>query len=81
MACLDTFNSETALNKYAKTLLPCVYDDFVTEAKAVLTHEDRNRLRKLLDVRIKRHNRYNLSNYRLTLIEIQIASRVKEVLD
>lgn len=81
MAGLDAFNSEAALGKYAKTLLPCVYDDFVAEAKAVLTHEDRNKLRKLLDVRLKRHSRYNLSNERLTLIEKQIASRVKEILD
>ncbi len=81
LAGLDTFHNEAALNKYAKTLLPCVYDDFVAEAKAVLTHEDRNRLRKLLDVRLKRHSRYNLPNDRLTLIEKQIASRVKELLD
>ena len=81
MAGLDTFHSEAALNKYAKTLLPCVYDDFVSEAKVVLTHEDRNRLRKLLDVRFRRHSRYNLPNNRLTLIEKQIASRIKEILD
>ncbi len=81
MAGLDAFNSEATLGKYAKTLLPCVYDDFVAEAKAVLTHEDRNRLRKILDVRLKRHSRYNLPNNRLALIEKQIASRVKEILD
>ena len=78
---LDAFNSEAVLRKYAKTLLPCAYDDFVAEAKTVLTHEDRNSLRRLLDVRIKRHSRYNLSNERLTLIEKQIASSVKGILD
>lgn len=73
--------SDENMTKYAKTLLPCVYDDFVAEAKAVMTHEDRNRLRKLLNIRLKRHSRYTLPPDRLALIEKQIARRVQALLN
>ena len=61
--------------------MPCVYDDFVGEAKMVMTHEHRNHLRKLLDFRFKRHSRYNLSSKRLALVEFAVQSRVKELLE
>ena len=77
----DALQSEESFEKYAKTLLPCVYDDFVAEAKSVITHEQRNRIRRLLDFRLKRHSRYNLSPERLALIEKQVSKRVKEILD
>lgn len=77
----DALQSEESFEKYAKTLLPCVYDDFVVEARSVITHEQRNRIRRLLDFRLKRHSRYNLSPERLALIEKQVSKRVKEILD
>lgn len=77
----EALMSDENMTKYAKTLLPCVYDDFVAEAKAVMTHEDRNRLRKLLNIRLKRHSRYNLPPDRLALIEKQIARRVQALLN
>lgn len=77
----DALQSEESFEKYAKTLLPCVYDDFVAEAKSVITHEQRKRIRRLLDFRLKRHSRYNLSPERLALIEKQVSKRVKEILD
>ena len=75
----DALQSEESFEKYAKTLLPCVYDDFVVEARSVITHEQRNRIRRLLDFRLKRHSRYNLSPERLALIEKQVSKRVKEI--
>ena len=36
------------LKKLSETLLPCVYDDFTGMAKAVLTPEHKEGLRKLL---------------------------------
>ena len=77
----DALQSEESFEKYAKTLLPCVYDDFVAEARSVITHEQKNRIRRLLDFRLKRHSRYNLSPERLALIEKQVSKRVKEILD
>ena len=81
LAGMDALASNEGMTKYAKTLLPCVYDDFVAEAKAVMTHEDRNRLRSLLNIRLKRHSRYNLPPARLALIEKQISRRVRELLE
>ena len=81
LAGMDALESNEGMTKYAKTLLPCVYDDFVAEAKAVMTHEDRNRLRSLLNIRLKRHSRYNLPPERLALIEKQISRRVRELLE
>ena len=81
MAGKDALESENGMKKYAATLLPCVYDDFVSEAQAVMTHEDRNRLRKLLNFRLKRHSRYHLPPERLALIEKQVSLRAAELLD
>ena len=81
LAGMDALESNEGMTKYAKTLLPCVYDDFVAEARAVMTHEDRNRLRSLLNIRLKRHSRYNLTPERLALIEKQISRRVRELLE
>lgn len=77
----DALANEESLKKYAAALKPCVYDDFVGEAKSVITHEQKNILRCLLNFRITRHSRYNLPNNRLTLIEKTISSRVKEIIE
>ena len=77
---LDIIDNPTAMRKYAKTLLPCVYDDFVSEAKIYLTHEQRNTLRKLLDFKFKRHSRYNLDKKRLAMMEKMVSERVMEMI-
>ncbi len=77
----DELANEASMWKYAKTLMPCVYDDFVAEAKTVLTHERKNMLRHLLDFRLKRHSRYNLPKERLSLLEKTVSHRVRELLD
>lgn len=81
MAGRDDLESEEKLNAYAETLLPCVYDDFIATAKEVLMPEHREGLRKLLDFKFKKHPRYNLPNKRLKLIEKQIQTRAKMLLD
>lgn len=78
---MEDFESMSALQEYADTLLPCVYDDFIGTAKKVLTEENRKGLRKLLDFKFKRHPRYNLPKERLVLIEKQIQKRAQELLD
>lgn len=72
--------NEKGMEQYAATLMPCVYDDFVKEAKSVMTHEQRNRLRSLLKLHIQQHSRYNLPKKRLRLIEKQVIKRVQELL-
>ena len=77
----DDLESAESLEAYAKTLLPCVYNDFMETAGAVLTQKHRAGLRKLLDFKFKKHSRYNLPQKRLRLIEAQIKSRAKALLE
>ena len=76
----DDLASDAALTAYAQTLMPCVYDDFIGTAKAVLTPEHREGLRRLLNFRFKRHSLYNLPKERLDLLEKQVQKRARELL-
>ena len=68
------------MEEYAQTLLPCVYDDFIGTAKRMLDAQMRQKLRKLLDFRFKKHSRYNLPEKRLRMIEVQIQKRARMIL-
>lgn len=78
---LDALKSKKSFLKYAETQMPCVYDDYVAEAKKVLTHEWRSAIRRLLDFKLPRHSRYNLSKERLSLIEYAVSQRAAELLE
>lgn len=75
------WESENALEEYVSSLVPCVYDDFMEEAQAVLTPERKEKLRHLLNFRFTRHSRYNLPVKRLAMIEKQVRKRAKILLD
>lgn len=77
----DDLESIQNLSAYADTMLPCVYDDFMGTAAAVLTHEHREGLRHLLNFKFKRHSRYNLPAKRLKLIEKIIQQRAQQLLE
>ena len=77
----DDLESYENFSKYVDSLLPCVYDDFILEAKQVLTKEHRDGLRKLLNFKFKKHSRYNLPKQRLKLIERKIRERAQILLD
>lgn len=76
----DDFSSEKTLKKYADTLLPCVYDDYVGAAKQVMTPAYKEGLRHLLTFHFKKHPRYNLPDNRLKLIEKMVEQRARELL-
>ena len=76
----DALTSEKGIKKYAAGQMPCVYDDFIEEAKPLLTHEHRNNLRKLLDFRFRRHRLYNLPEQRLELIEAVVHEQARKLL-
>lgn len=78
---VDALKSKESFLKYAKAQMPCVYDDYVAEAKKVLTHDWRNAIRKLLDFKLPKHSRYNLSKERLSLIEYAVSQRALELLE
>lgn len=76
----DDLESYDAFSQYADTLLPCVYDDFILEAKKVLTKEHKEHLRSLLQFKFKKHSRYNLPDQRLKYLEMRIHERVQMLL-
>lgn len=78
---VNALKSKKSFLKYAETQMPCVYDDYVAEAKKVLTHGWRSAIRKLLDFKLPRHSRYNLSKERLNLIEYAVSQRAAELLE
>ncbi len=76
----DDLESCEALDRYAETLVPCVYDDFIGTAKAVLSARHRESLCHLLNFRFRRHSRYNLPNKRLKVIEEIVRTRARRIM-
>lgn len=76
----DALRDKESILKYSNAQMPCVYDDYIGEAKKVLTHEWRNEIRKLLDFSLPKHSRYNLDKNRLKLIEYAVSNRAAELL-
>ena len=77
---VDDLKDDAALTRYANSLDPSVYDDFIGTAKASLTPELRDGLRKMLTFTFQKHTRYNLPPKRLKMIEHQIQTRAHEIL-
>lgn len=77
----DDLESVENLSAYAETLLPCVYDDFIGTAKAVLTPKHREGLRHLMNFKFRKHSRYNLPDKRLNVIEKLIQKRAQMLLE
>ncbi|KJS46197.1 MAG: protein kinase [Peptococcaceae bacterium BRH_c23] len=68
------------LKTYARTRVPATYPDFVEFAKQIMTKCQRDKLRPLLNIKLKKHQRYNLSGDRLNAIEAFLKDRVRELL-
>ena len=77
----DDFSSDEALARYADTLTPCVYDDFIGTARASLTPDLHEGLRRLTTWKAKKHSAYNLPEKRLKRIEAQVRARAKAILE
>ena len=81
LAGMDTWEDDSALQMYIDTLVPSVYDGFIETAKNMMTGAQKEKLRHLVDFKLKKHRRYNLPAQRLRMIEEQIQKRVRELLD
>ncbi len=68
------------VDAYAKTRLMATSQDFMTFTKEVITKEQKQKLRKLITFKFKKHSRYNLPPERLKMIEEFIQKRVQELL-
>lgn len=77
----DDLESLNNLSAYAESLFPCVYDDFIGTAREVMTSRHREGLRHLINLKFKKHSRYNLPNSRLKVIEKLIRKRAQLLLE
>lgn len=69
------------IETYAKTRLMATSQDFLLFAKEIITPRQKERVRKLINFKFKRHSRYNLDKKRLRIIEKFIQIRVQELLE
>lgn len=77
----DCWENPKALEQYIETLVPCVYDGFIRTARNYLNPKRREKLRRILEIKIKRHPRYNLPQGRLQMIEQQLQKRARLLLE
>ena len=74
------FATEALLNEYAKTLLPCVYDDFFQAAKNALNTSTSEKLRKALEFKFKDEGKLRYPKDRIDVLEKQIRNRASHIL-
>ena len=77
----ENWADEKLLKEYADTLLPCVYEDYIEEAKAILDSRLKDKLRKMLTYNLSKSGSYNYSSGRLKMISEMIQNRVHVILD
>ena len=73
--------SEESLQRYADTLLPRVYDDFIGTAKQYMNVENREQLRRLVNFRFRKHRLYYYPDEYLNRIERMVQKRVHLLLE
>ena len=76
----ENWADEKLLKEYAGTLLPCVYEDYIEEAKKVIDSRLKVKLRKILTYNLQKAGAYNYSSDRLRLISKMIQERAQEIL-
>ena len=76
----ENWADEKLLKEYAGTLLPCVYEDYIGEAKKVIDGRLKEKLRKMLTYNLQKAGAYNYSSDRLRLISKMIQERAQEIL-
>ncbi len=65
---------------YAKTRVPATYSDFTELAKQLMGHSQKEKLRKIINLKFKKHLRYNWSDERLRILEQMLRKQVKSIL-
>jgi len=81
LAGVENWADVKLLKDYADTLLPCVYEDYIEEAKAVLDSRLRDKVRKMLTYNLQKSGSYNYSSDRLKMISEMIQDRAHAILD
>ena len=76
----ENWESEELLQEYVDTLLPCVYDSFIEEAKTVMDSELKAKVRKLLDYKLVRVGNYNYTKKKMEMISSVVNNRARMLL-
>ena len=76
----ENWRSEAALDEYAATLLPCVYEDFFRTAGEALDAGITEKLRKALNFRFRDEGKLRYPKDRVALLEKQIRKRASRIL-
>ncbi len=76
----ENWENEARLQEYADTLLPCVYEDFIEAAKAVLNEPLQAKVRKLLTYEVPKQGRYNYTDVKLKLLSRIVRKRAQLVI-
>lgn len=65
---------------YAKTRVPATYSDFIELARELIEHSQKEKIRKLINFKFKKHTRYNWADDRLKVVEQLLLKQIKLVL-
>ena len=65
---------------YAKTRVPATYSDFIELAQQLMGHSQKEKLRRLINFKFKKHPRYNWRDSRWRILSEVIKRRVKALL-
>ncbi len=77
----ENWENEKLLQEYADTLLPCVYEDFIKEARAVMDDSLRAKVRRLLNYKLSQTGRYHYSGKKIKLINSMLHKRASLLLE
>lgn len=67
--------------KYASTRVPATYNDFIGLAKQLMGAKQKEKLRKLMNFKFKKHSKYNLSDTRLKVLEKLVVQQARNLLN
>ena len=76
----ENWADEKLLKEYAKTLLPCVYEDYIKEAKEILDNRLKEKLKRMLNYDLHKSGAYNYSTERLKLMSKMVQERAHTIL-
>ena len=77
---IEDWQSEKALDEYARTLLPCVYDDFFKEARTVLDKGLSEKVRKAVNFSFVDEGKIRYPKEKIELLEKRIQKNAKDIL-
>jgi len=68
-------------SQYIETRHPAAYHDFIEFVKPLITHRQKEKVRKILDFHFEKKTKYKLSNKRLKQLEKIVQRQAKKILD